>query len=156
MSEQKEQEIFALMEREDETQIAQELRGQFIDKMVYSFQQGNNTIVGLSWVGVKEVARRMGGITILDVQIQETPEHFTVVCKARDEARKLEMSGVSRQMKIAKWGEDQFALQKAMSKAQRNAIRSLIPETLIATCIDEFRKKGSEKVVDPFKSEAKP
>lgn len=144
------------MEREDETQIAEELRGQFIDKMVYSFQQGNNTIVGLSWIGVKEVARRMGGITILDIQVQESQEFFTVICKARDEARKLEMGGASRQAKMANWGEDKFALQKAMSKAQRNAIRSLIPETLIATCIDEFRKKGSEKSVNPLRSEAKP
>lgn len=43
--------------------------------------------------------------------------------------------------------------QEISSKAQRNAIRSLIPEHYIAACIEEFKKKGS--TINPLKSDSK-
>ena len=148
------QSAFSLMEREDESQIEKEIRGSFLEKMVYSFQQGGREVTGLSYIGIKEVARRQGHIKISDVQISETDTHFRVVCKATDEINKLEMMGVSSQPKLMTTKDrgqipDEFALQKAMSKAQRNAIRAVIPESFIIACVEEFRKKGS--TVNPLK-----
>lgn len=155
MSKEPEQSEFAIQEREDEDQIELEIRGAFLDKMVYSFQQGGRDVIGLSYVGVKEVARRHGHIKISDIQVQETETHFRVICKATDEINHLEMAGASSQPKImiTRNGPvpDEFALQKAMSKSQRNAIRAVIPEHYIIACIEEFKKKGS--VSNPLRSE---
>ncbi len=136
-------ESFSIMERADEAMIEKEIKGEFLDQMVYSFEIAGKRIVGLSWVGVKEVVRRMGNIRVLDPMITETDTLFQVICKARDEIRNLEMFGVSRQSKKARRKDgseydDEFALHKALSKAQRNAIRAVIPEVFIKTAIDEF------------------
>lgn len=153
MSKPEESSAFQIMEREDESQIEKEIRGSFLEKMVYSFQQGGREVTGLSYVGIKEVARRQGHIKISDVQIIETETHFRVVCKATDEINRLEMMGVSSQPKLMTTlkGQipDEFALQKAMSKAQRNAIRAVIPESFIIACVEEFKKKGS--TLNPLK-----
>ena len=144
------------MERADETAIEAEIKGAFFDKMVYSFQQGGKEVIGLSYVGIKEVARRHGYIKISDIQVTETETHFRVILKATDMIRQLEMPGVSSQPKLMKLRDgqqvpDEFALQKAVSKATRNAIRAVIPEHYIITCIEEFRKKGS--VSNPLRPE---
>ena len=151
-----EQEQFAIMERADETQIESEIKGAFFDKMVYSFQQGGREVVGLSYIGIKEIASIHGHIKISDVQISETDTPFRVVCKATDMINHLEMPGVSSQPKIMKLRDgrenpDEFALQKAMSKSVRNAIRAVIPEHYIITCIEEFKKKGS--ISNPLRPE---
>ena len=156
MDEETDQTIYQIQERADETAIESEIRGAFFDKMVYSFQQGGKEVVGLSYVGIKEVARRHGYIEISDVEILETDTHFRVICKATDMITHLKMPGVSSQPKLMKLRDgqqvpDEFALQKCVSKATRNAIRAVIPEHYIITCIEEFRKKGS--ISNPLRPE---
>jgi len=54
-------EDFVELERRDEEQILAEIQGQVIEEMVYSFKnKTGRTITGLSWVGIKEIARRCG------------------------------------------------------------------------------------------------
>lgn len=144
-----EREAFAIMERQDEDQIEAEIKGRFLEAFIYSFpQKGGGMVTGLSWAGVKEVARRMGHISIVDlaISVNEDGTTYRVLAKAKDLQTDVEMYGVSEQSKVqvfrnGETGTDQFALQKAVSKAQRNAIRSLIPEGLIKVMIEEYLAK---------------
>jgi len=107
-----------------------------------SFNSRGRTVTGLSWVGIKEIARRYGKVDVDLVEIRDTPEAWIAVVKARDREKGTGILGVSTQPKIMETGEgpqpDPFSLQKAMSKAQRNAIRALIPETFMKTVIREW------------------
>jgi len=135
---------FMELERRDEEQILAEIQGQVIEEMVYSFPSGGRTVTGLSWVGIKEIARRYGKIDVDPVRLEDTGDAWIVVVKARDLERGTGILGVSTQPKSMKARgetvEDPFALQKATSKAQRNAIRSLIPETFLKAVITEWLK----------------
>ncbi len=134
------QDTFLQFEHRDEDQIMREIQGGMLEEFVYSFKESGRTVTGLSWAGVKECARRMGGIEVLDADISESVKEFRVICRARDQKTKAVMLGVSAQSKMieTKSGrryEDKFALQKAVSKAQRNAIRCLIPEAFVKQMI---------------------
>ncbi|MEW6624582.1 MAG: hypothetical protein AB1420_15910 [Bacillota bacterium] len=134
---------FEIMDRRDEEQILKELQGAYLDEFVYSFRLGNRDIVGLSWAGVKEIARKMGNISIKEIKVDETEKSYRVLAKAEDEVRRITMFGVAEQSKKMRLGDgreidDVFALNKALSKAQRNAIRSVIPELMIKTMMQQF------------------
>jgi len=137
------QKAFREMERRDEQQIISELEGKYLSEFVYQFNQGERTVTGLSWAGIKEIAYRMGRITVDLVKMEETDAHYIVVVKSTDTERGNSRLGVSTQAKTLKRKDgaeepDPFALQKAMSKAQRNAIRPLIPEQMLKTWINRF------------------
>ena len=142
---QKDQDTFLQFENRDESQIMHELQGGMLDEFIYSFKESGRTVTGLSWAGVKECARRMGGIEVLDADIVESVKEFRVIVRAKDTKTQAVMLGVSAQAKIieTKSGrryEDKFALQKAVSKAQRNAIRCLIPEAFVKQMITKMQK----------------
>lgn len=138
---------FDLINERDNTQVMTELQGGFLKEFVYSFPTKEGNVVGLSWAGVKEVARQMGNISVEDCTISETPETYRVLCKAKDITRNVTMYGIAEQAKMMtlKSGDkvvDLHALSKAMSRAQRNSIRSLIPEIWIKNMIEEYMKNG--------------
>ena len=136
---------YDLINVRDDEQVIQELQGGFLKEFVYSFPTSEGKVTGLSWAGVKEVARQMGNISIDDVVINETDSSYQVKAKARDVKRNVTMFGVTEQSKymVLKNGEkklDLHALSKCVSRAQRNAIRTLIPEELIKTMINQYVK----------------
>jgi len=129
---------FQIMEHKDETQILAELQGSFLKKFVYSFKVGKRAVTGISWAGIKEIAYRLKGIDTEIQKFEETETHYIFIVKAtnKDVGSRL---GVSNQPKMdGKGNPDQFALQKALSKAQRNAIRGVIPEATIEMYLTEF------------------
>jgi len=143
------QDDFREMELRDEQQILAEIKGAYLQEFVYDFTVGSRKVTGLSWAGVKEIAYRMGGVRVDDLDIQDKGEYWIVTAKAVDVTRNASRFGVSTQSKTMKLrsGEsmpDDFAVQKAVSKAQRNAIRALIPEVFVKTCLEQFlaEKKG--------------
>ncbi len=148
------EEMFGISEKRDEDQIQKELMGELVSTMIYRFDVSGREVVGLSWVGVKEAARHHGGIIVEEPKITEDEEKYTVLVKAKDVYNNIEMWGTSQQKKImdTKYGkkEDIFALQKALSKAQRNAIRQLLPEKYITMILDRFAK--GEKLPEKKKS----
>ena len=153
------QDDFREMELRDEQQILAEIKGAYLQEFVYDFTVGSRKVTGLSWAGVKEIAYRMGGVRVDDLDIQDKGEYWIVTAKAVDVTRNASRFGVSTQSKTMKLrsGEsvpDDFAVQKAVSKAQRNAIRALIPEVFVKTCLEQFlaEKKG----VSPTGKEAEP
>jgi len=137
---------FSIMERRDEDQILAEMKGNVIQQFVYSFKQGGREITGLSYSGVKQIALEMGNIHCSEPVISELNGSFVCKVKAVDVAKNLEMWGVSSQPKQMKtrWGNqsDDFAVQKAVSKAERNALRKLMPERLIVEMIKEWKTKN--------------
>jgi len=144
------------MERRDEDQILNELQGNILKEMFYETRD-KKTVV--SWIGIKEIARTYGGIDVNLVEKTDLGEHWFVVVKATDKKNSYSMLGASTQAKMMDVYDsnekgvkldtthkesDPFVLQKAFSKAQRNAIRALIPETYFAQMIDTWRKTGKQ------------
>jgi len=122
---------FQQLERLDEAQIISELQGAVLQDYVY-------TVKGkpaLSWAGIKAVASKIGAIVIDLVNLTTTEENYLCVVKATapDGSSRI---GAAEQARVQDDGKpDPFALPKVVSKAQRNAIRALLPETLIAEVV---------------------
>ena len=144
--------IYQIMERRDEEQIIASLQGNYLDTFVYSMQnKAGKTIEALSWVGIQEAARAYGGIqcSIDKMKVEETKEQFTVDIEAFDSRTNSSAIGSSSQKKnmITMKGiiKDEFARQKAVSKAQRNAKKQLLPQKLLLEWINKYRdeKKGT-------------
>jgi len=137
-------EAYDLINQKDDQQVLQELQGGFIDEYIYSFPTSQGRVTGLSWAGVKEVARTMGNISIEDLQVNENENSFQVKAKAKDINRNVTMFGVTEQSKTITTRDgqelpDMHALSKCVSRAQRNAIRGLIPETFIKQMIEQYQ-----------------
>lgn len=129
-----------LLEAKDDTQILAEMKGEFKDEVLkqlfYSFKSGGRTVTGLSYKGVKQIALRQGHIKVKELELKETEKAWIATCKARDKAKDLEVYGAAIQPKeitLRDGGKipDIFAMPKAVSKAQRNALRGLISEVVI-------------------------
>jgi len=125
---------FQALERLDEAQIVAELQGAVLDTYVYSFQSGGRVVTGLSWAGVKAVAAKIGAIQCDLLQLITADDAYICVVKATapDQSSRI---GAAEQAKTFQGKPDPFALPKAISKAQRNAIRALLPESLIAEVV---------------------
>lgn len=138
---------FSIMERRDEDQILQELKGNILQEFVYSFKQNGRDVTGLSYAGVKQIALEMGNIHCSEPIISEMNGNWVCKVKVVDIYRNMEMWGVSCQPKQMKtqWGpkDDPFALQKAVSKTERNALRKLMPEKLLVEMIKEWRHNNN-------------
>ncbi|WP_309492761.1 hypothetical protein [Candidatus Hecatella orcuttiae] len=146
------EDVFAIMERKDEDQIIAELKGAYLDEFVYSFEHGDRRVVGLSWSGVKEIAWRLGSISVDDLTVEDKGDFWLAKCSATDHVRGNRRWGAAVQPKKIGDKEDVFALPKAVSKAQRNAIRAVIPEAMIKTFIDRFLEESRTKQPSPTPS----
>ena len=139
-------EDFREMDARDEEQILLALKGTFLKEFVYKFPMGGRTVTGISWSGIKEIAYRLEGIDTEIENQSETDEAFTFIVKATNKNINSSRLGVGVQTKLMKRGgknvTDPFAIQKALSKAQRNAIRGVIPEATIKTYIEMFSNEG--------------
>jgi len=144
------EEEFEEFEKRDEDQIKAEILGRFLTEYVYQFTSGGQVITGLSWAGVKEAARRLGYIKIEDLKIIDMGDYWIALCKVKDIVNKLEIYGAAQQnkkMKLRDGSEkiDDFSIPKVVSKAQRNAIRSVIPEHIIKEMIVTLREEAVQR-----------
>jgi hypothetical protein len=145
---------FLEMEKRDEEQILSELQGGVLKEMFYVSKEGKAVV---SWIGIKEIARKYGGIDVNLVEKTDLGEQWLVIVKATDKNNGYSLLGASTQAKMMDVYDrdpndpkkrldtthkepDPFVLPKAMSKAQRNAIRALVPETFFAQMVDTWRK----------------
>lgn len=126
---------FSIMEKRDEQQILAELQGNFLKKFVYQFKQGKQTVTGISWAGIKEIGFRLGIKTEIEKDISDDNE-YTFVMRATNPETKASLLGVGSCKR-----SQAFAVQKALSKGQRNAIRAVIPEATIEMYLTEFTQK---------------
>lgn len=150
------QDPFSEMERMDEQQVLDEIKGRAIESLVYEIRQGGQTVTGLSLAGVREVVRSMNasgkarmGISEREPIITETEDYFEVKAFAQDTQNGGGYWGIKRQSKKYEGGRtNQFALEQALAKAQRNALRGIIPEYFAKEMIDAFRQRGKAQVID--------
>jgi len=138
--------IFIEFDKRDEDQIKKELLGETITEFFYQFQQGSRTVTGISLKGINEIARRMGNIHIMEPLVKDKKDCFIVKVEVKDMLRNIDTWGIASQrkkMKFTEGGEkeDDFALQKAFSKARRNALRQLIPETWVTKLYEEWQRQ---------------
>jgi len=127
---------FEILEKRDEEQILAEAQGNIIKEMFYKFPIDGKQVTGISWVGTKEIARRYGGIKMGLPQVTVLDDQYVCSVQATDVKNDVTLIGSSMQPKnmTLKNGDikpDRFAYVKVTSKAQRNAIRALVPETFL-------------------------
>lgn len=151
------QAVYRVFDRHDEEQILDELVGRQLATMVYSYGSGANKVTDLSYVGVLETVRTLNarGATRIEVAADPRPEfeeamegeEAYVVCTvyARDTLNGGGGWGTASQSKRMKLKNgnmvpDSFARNKALSKASRNAEKTLIPEEFKQLLIARFLK----------------
>ena len=151
MSKPVDHESFELLDQRDEEQILAEIKGQIITEMFYELTVGGKKVTGISWVGTKEISRKYGGISMGLPQVEDLGEFYAASVQATDKRNDVTLVGTALQPKniTLKTGEvksDPFAYTKATSKAQRNAIRALIPEKYLIEMYQYFKdgKKNPE------------
>lgn len=145
-TENQDQKTALMIEAKDDEQIMEELKGRIVEEYFYEFKLGERTVTGISWAGIKQLARVQGNVRVSHPEVQETDQYFRVICSAEDPSRNIIMWGATQQPKKMKLKdgsemEDTFSLTKALSKAQRNAIRALFPETIIKHAYEMWKAK---------------
>jgi len=93
-------EEFLAIDRMDDEQIAQEMRGGLIrGKYAYSFKARGDTVVGLSALGIQRIAQNYGGIEVARDYLDEDEDYYKCICQARDKIKDITMLGAAEQSK---------------------------------------------------------
>ena len=167
-------EVFLEMDRQDQLQIVAEAMGAVVEELVYVVQGKK----GLSYKGVNLIAFYMGDIGVepwVDwqrIQMEDQMYWSATVrgCNERYNLTALGTAEAPEQMEVYDRDEkgaktpdgrggfkshlefDRFCRRKALSMAQRNAKRAVMPEAMIKKWLDYFwDKKQGKDVEPPFK-----
>ena len=151
MAEEKKEEMvpvtaeYAVVDQVDDQAIVELMTGQTIQDYVYSFKQGGRTVEGLTLAGINEAANRRGGIQVEEINYEERDNSWIATAKAVDTITGSSRFGAYEQPKTNGNRPDPFAFTKAIHKAQRNAIKQLIPVPVIREVLNFYlnRKAGS-------------
>ena len=144
MSEEKKDEIvpvtaeYEVVDQVDDQAIVELMTGQTIQDYVYSFKQGGRTVEGLTLAGINEAANRRGGIQVEEINYEETEHSWIATAKAVDTLTGSSRFGAYEQAKKIGSRPDPFAFTKAIHKAQRNAIKQLIPVPIIREVLNYY------------------
>ncbi len=143
-------------ELSDDAIIEQELMGDVLPYFIYSFKQGGGSVTGLTVKGVSEVVRRLNRDKKSGYNIRINPKHLTIERDVEQDGQKGVSVAVYAENLIdgnSAWGikfeaykktgrngqyTNEFAVEKALSKAERNAKRKLIPETAATKMIEKL------------------
>lgn len=133
------------VERKDEEQIIAEIAGEAVKEYVYQFPMDGKTVTGLSWAGYKELAFRRGNIQIGRPIVEDGGDHWRCLIEATDLERNVTFWAGTHQPKSRRINNredtgyklvtDDFAIEKAISKAQRNVLKNLIPQSIQTAAI---------------------
>ena len=136
---------YTVVDQVDDQAIVELMTGQTIQDYVYSFKQGGRTVEGLTLAGINEAANRRGGIQVEEVKYEEQENSWIATAKAVDTITGSSRYGAYEQPKMSGGRPDPFAFTKAIHKAQRNAIKQLIPVPVIREVLNFYlhRKAGS-------------
>lgn len=144
MSEEKKDEMvpvtteYEVVDQVDDQAIVELMTGQTIQDYVYSFKQGGRLVEGLTLAGINEAANRRGGIQVEEVNYEETETSWIATVKAVDTITGSSRFGAYEQAKKNGSRLDPFAFTKAIHKAQRNAIKQLIPVPVIREVLNFY------------------
>lgn len=172
------QEVFELCDRNDEAQVLAELSGRVVDSYLYTFPgQEGKPVTGLSLSGVNWACREFAkhGEVIRMVSKPEfvldptDPEYIIVSIVAQrfgvnaETGREIALDssiGVKRQwikqaLRDGSSKPDKFFVEKAVSKAQRNAKSALLPADFVKKVIAQALTQQG-KGVQPKQAATKP
>ena len=135
---------YEVVDQVDDQAIIELMTGQTIQDYVYSFKQGGRTVEGLTLAGINEAANRRGGIQIEEVDYEEREHSWIATAKAVDTITGSSRYGAYEQPKMAGSRPDPFAFTKAIHKAQRNAIKQLIPVPVIREVLNFYLNRKTE------------
>ena len=158
----KDSSIFKLLDKEDEKQIVNVKDFANDSPLIYKVHKNFE----LSYRGIKHIAILMADrgmpLKLVNSKVdligegKEKTWYASVVMRnektwyasvvMRNEKTGQEMEGVSQCSFYDEKGSDEFARTKAHSKAERNAIRKLIPEYLITKFIQEADKSQVKEI----------
>lgn len=161
------QDVFRVMDLADEEQILDELQGRALEVMVYSFTPRNGKRqTGLSYWGVAEAVRTLNvrsasriGIargSLERGEVELNGDRFlTCTVFAEDQNAGGGLYGTAEQpvkmhLRSGDTKDDLFAFRKVLSKAQRNALKGLVPATYQQAIIAQFL--GDESKVRRLRS----
>ena len=129
---------YEVLEKVDDQAIIQMMTGQAIKDYVYSFKQGGKVVEGLTLAGINEAANRRGGIEVDSIEYTEREQSWLAIAKATDSITGSSRYGACEQPKNAGSRPDAFAFTKAIHKAQRNAIKQLLPVPVIKEVLNYY------------------
>lgn len=150
------QEFFVASELADDQLIENEILGQAMEHYVYGFTQDGKPVTGLSVAGVNEVARQLNRNPKSGCKIRIIPDSLKIERDVNYDGHKgVEVQVVAENMVTGETGigvkfeaykkrgykgeyENTFAVEKAVSKAERNAKRKLMPEKVAVEMIKKF------------------
>lgn len=162
--------IVVASEFADDAIIEAEMMGNILPYFIYSFQQDGKEVVGLTVKGVNEVVRRLGKDEKSGSKIHMNPAYMIKEEVTRDGQLGIEVSVFAEDLisgnsawgvkfepykKLKKdWNRggamveytNTFPTEKALSKAERNAKRKLIPEVLATKMIEKLMKENPDNV----------
>ncbi len=137
---------YEVLDQVDDQAIIEMMTGQAIQDYVYSFKQGGKTVEGLTLAGINEAANRRGGIQVDHVRYEERAQSWLATAKATDTVTGSSRYGAYEQPKRMGNREDTFAFTKAVHKAQRNAVKQLLPVAVIKEVLNFYlhRQAGTD------------
>ena len=145
MSEEKQAEMVPVsaevIDTVDERSIVEMMTGQTIQDYIYSFKQGGRVVEGLTLAGINEAANRRGGIQVNEIDYKETDHSWIVNATAIDTMTGSSRFGAYEQPKTINGKTYPFAFTKAIHKAQRNAIKQLLPVSVIREVLNFYLKR---------------
>ncbi len=141
----------------DDQTIVEMMTGQTIQDYVYSYKHGGRVVEGLTLAGINEAANRRGGIQVEDLNYEEQESSWIATVKAVDTITGNSRWGAYEQSKMNGSRPDPYAFTKAVHKAQRNAIKQLLPVPVIREVLNFYlhRKAGGgnpRQLTQPQKS----
>lgn len=168
------QEFVVASEVADDEQIEAELMGKAMEHYVYSFCEygckehcNHKRVTGMTVAGVNEMSRQLtkkkdSGIKIrivpdsikIERGVEENGEQGVSVILIAENMLTGETAIGAKFEPFQKTGRkgkypNTFALEKAVSKAERNAKRKLIPEKMAIEMIKKFVKQGNVQALPP-------
>ena len=145
---------YEVLDQVDDRAIVEMMTGQAIEDYVYSFKQGGRTVEGLTLAGINEAANRRGGIQIDSVEYEEREHSWLAIAKATDTVTGSSRYGAYEQAKATGNRSDPHAFTKAIHKAQRNAIKQLLPVHVIKEVLNYYLNRQSTPARPQIESNA--
>lgn len=157
--------IVVASEMQDDAMIEADLMGEVLPFFIYEFQQDGGTVRGLTVKGVSEMVRRLNRNPKSGYKIHINPAHLKIERDVvYDSVKGVEVWVFAEDLVTGNsaWGTkfepytknkrgggtypNTFALEKALSKAERNAKKKLIPEQVGVAMIAKLIKQAPETV----------
>ena len=132
--------------RLDDRSIIAAMQGAAIEDYVYSFRQGGKVVEGLTLEGINECANQRGGIDVDLISVEDEEDCFKAMVKATDTLTGSARIGAYLQPKVTKSAKggtrvNEFAYTMAVHKAQRNAVKQLLPVAVMKRVMAHYLGK---------------